>query len=322
MPPPRSKPAPFAIKYLDHAAACAWVRRHHTGYLRRVARCPHNRKHRTFADAPSFCAHLLDWAPEERRELSKKLRALVAACWSWRALLVRGPAWTFILANDDLEGGMPHTIHTAIVLPRWLVRTLLFETSDPAAKRTAYETVLHERIHVMQKADPTVFRRLYAAWGWKPVAQGGLVDRALDTLERRPDRPTRHNPDTPQRWGTVRVAADGTATTWVPYVQLGPGGMRDARYYLVTLARRQRGGGGGGDSGAGATPLEVRWHPMEGVGWYNTYFGGAAHAYHPDEAAAVLLADCMVRDAEGGALRECAAVRAVVGWSNGGDKKG
>ena len=90
MPPPRSKPAPFAIEYLDHAAACAWVRQHHTGYLRRVARCPHSRKHRTFADAPLFCAHLLDWAPEERRELSKKLRALVAACWSWRALLVRG----------------------------------------------------------------------------------------------------------------------------------------------------------------------------------------------------------------------------------------
>ena len=52
---------------------------------------------------------------------------------------------------------------------------------------------------------------------------------------------------------------------------------------------------------------------MEGVGWYNAYFGGAAHAYHPDEAAAVLLAECMVRDAEGQTLRECAAVRTMVG---------
>lgn len=309
--PRDSNPAPIAIEYLDQTAACAWVRRHHTRYLEHVAQCSHNRKHRTFADAPTFCAHLLDWAPEERRELSKKLRALVAACWSWRAFLVRGPAWRFILANDDLEGGMPHTIHTAIVLPRWLVRTLLFETSDPTAKRTAYETVLHERIHVMQKASPEMFRRLYAAWGWKPVAQGGLVDRALDTLERSPDRPTRHNPDTPQRWGAVRVAPDGTATTWVPYVQLGPGGMRDARYYLVTLERRGQGGDGGS---AGSTPLQVQWHPMEGVSWYTLYFGGAAHAYHPDEAAAVLLSECMVRDVEGGALRECAAVRALVRW--------
>ena len=206
---------------------------------------------------------------------------------------------------------MPHTIHTAIVLPRWLVRTLLFETSDPLAKRTAYETVLHERIHVMQKADPAMFRRLYTAWGWKPVALGGLVDRALNTLENNPDRPTRHNPDTPQRWGTIRVTADGKATTWVPYVQLGPGGMRDARYYLVTLAKRRNRDGGGR---IGSTPLEVRWHPMEDVGWYNAYFGGATHAYHPDESAAVLLAECMIRDAEGGALRECAAVRALVKW--------
>ena len=114
--PRDSNPAPIAIEYLDHTAACAWVRRHHTRYLQHVAQCSHNRKHRTFADAPTFCAHLLDWTPEERRELSKKLRALVAACWSWRAFLVRGPAWRFILANDDLEGGMPHTIHTAIVL--------------------------------------------------------------------------------------------------------------------------------------------------------------------------------------------------------------
>ena len=222
--PRDSNPAPITIEYLDQTAACAWVRRHHTRYLEHVAQCSHNRKHRTFADAPTFCAHLLDWAPEERRELSKKLRALVAACWSWRAFLVRGPAWRFILANDDLEGGMPHTIHTAIVLPRWLVRTLLFETSDPTAKRTAYETVLHERIHVMQKASPEMFRRLYAAWGWKPVAQGGLVDRALDTLERsRPHPPQRP----PQRWGAVRVAP--TARRRLGAV-CSTGSRRDARH--------------------------------------------------------------------------------------------
>lgn len=280
------------------------------GYLQRIARCPHNRKHRTFSNVSSFCTHLLDWAPEESRELTKKLRALVATCWSWRKLLVRGPAWTFILVNDDLESGMPHTIHTAIVLPRWLVRTLLFETSDPAAKRTAYETLLHERIHVMQKADPASFRRLYAAWGWKPIAQGGLVNRAIDTLERSPDRPTRHNPDTPKRWGAIRITTDGIPTTWVPYVQLGAGGMRDARYYLVTLKRRN----GGASNHNGSTPLEVQWYPLDSVDWYTTFFGGAAHTYHPDEAAAVLLAECMVRDAEGGQLRACAAVHAMLKW--------
>lgn len=290
---------PVSVTFLDHVEACAWVREHHTPYLDRVLACPHNAKQRTYSDTDRFCEHLVDWTPEEKRELYKRIQRLVARCWSWRPML--GGEWTFIQGNDTLEDGMPHTIHTAIVLPRWMVRTLLFETADPVTKQTAYETLLHERIHVLQKAHPNRFRALYAAWGWRPIANGGGADRAIDGLERQ--RPTRANPDTLIRWGCVRTGADGVQSTWVPHVHMRDG-MRDVVYYLVSLDQKNN-------------QVQATWHEQRRVDWYTTYFGGSDHCYHPDESAAVLLAERMVRDARGEAPHRCPAVDAAVTWAAG-----
>ena len=54
---------------------------------------------------------------------------------------------------------------------------------------------------------------------------------------------------------------------------------------------------------------------MDGIGTH--CFGGAAHAYHPDETAAVLLAECMVRDVEEarcGSVRRCRSGGMVWGY--------
>lgn len=302
----RSGLAPIEINYFDHEQACAWVHKYHVSYLAKVSRCAHNRKHRTFHDAASFCQHLVDWTPEEKREFNKKIHSLISTCWSWRRLLVSGPVWNFILANDDLESGMPHTIHTAIVLPRWLVRTILFETSEPEAKRTAYETILHERIHVMQKAKPAEFRKLYKLWGWSPIDVGSHLDKTIDAWERKGSYPTRYNPDTPNRWKCVRTLANGTTVIWIPYVRMGAGGMRDARYMLVKLKMEHE--------NTMIPPSDVQWRTLDSVEWYTDFFGQAAHTYHPDESSAVLIAELMVRDVENSTLRSCPAVQSIIEW--------
>lgn len=303
-----SRLAPIEINYFDQKQACAWVKKYHNNYLAKVSSCLHNRKHRTFHDISSFCMHLVDWTPEEKREFNKKIYALVSTCWSWRRLLVSGPTWNFILANDDLESGMPHTIHTAIVLPRRLVRTILFETSEPEAKRTAYETLLHERIHVMQKANPTMFSRLYNQWGWSPIDKGSPLDRAIDRWESHENYPTRYNPDTPNRWKYVKTLPNGTTVIWIPYVKLGTGGMRDARYMLAKLRV---------EKDDDTFPIsKVQWRTLDSVGWYTHFFGHASHTYHPDESSAVLIAEIMVRDAENSTLRSCPAVHSIIQWCN------
>jgi len=299
--------APIQINYFDQEQACAWIKKYHVKYLKKVSSCPHNRKHRTFHNAASFCKHLIDWTPEEKREFSKKLHALVSTCWSWRRLLVSGPTWNFILANDGLESGMPHTIHTAIVLPRWLVRTILFETSEPEAKRTAYETILHERIHVMQKSNPTHFSRLYKQWGWSPIEPGCALDQTIDAWESQGQYPTRYNPDTPNRWKCVKVHPNGTTTTWIPYVRMGQGGMRDARYMLAKLRVEQ--------DNTVIPPSFVQWRVLDSVEWYTHFFGQAAHVYHPDESSAVLIAELMIRDTENSKIRSCPAVDSIIQWS-------
>ena len=299
--------APIEINYFDQKQACTWVKKYHLNYLAKVSSCSHNRKHRTFHDVSSFCNHLVDWTPEEKREFNQRIHSLISTCWSWRRLLVEGPTWNFILANDELESGMPHTIHTAIVLPRWLVRTILFETSEPEAKRTAYETILHERIHVLQKVKPTEFMKLYKQWGWSPIDKGSPLDLAIDTWENQGSYPTRYNPDTPKRWKCVKTLQDGTIMIWIPYVRMGAGGMRDARYMLANLRMRH------GDT---TFPLsKVKWYSLDSVEWYTHFFGKASHVYHPDESSAVLIAELIVRDTENSTFRDCPAVDSIIQWS-------
>ena len=297
------------ITFLDHRAACEWVRIHHTKYLDRVHSCPHNTQHRTYTSVDSFCTHLLDWTPEEKRELRKRILKLIRVCWSWKSMLVAAPEWKLILSSDQLEDGMPHTIHTAIVLPRWLVRIILFEVQDKSVKRTAYETLLHERIHTLQKAYPNKFKALYKQWGWRPIVLGSPIHRVLRQFEKS-DRPTRHNPDTLLHWACIRTSSTiDTTTTWVPYVRIGSNGLRDVTYYLVTITNSSV-------KNTNTYSRQIRWYRMEDVDWYIEYFGKTDHCYHLDETSAVLLSEAIVNDTESNPIRKCPAMDVILKWCN------
>lgn len=263
-----------SVVFLNAAKAAQWVRAHHTPYLDRTLASPANAAIRTYHDTESFCTHLRDWSPEERRELTTLVRRLVDRCWSWRTMLARD-RWTFLQTDDRLEDGMPHTIHSAVVLPRWLVRNLLPEAaSSRSAHRSAVETLLHERVHVLQKKYPRRFDRLYRDWGYAEVVPRSEHHAQCAHLHR--TYPHRTNPDTPRHWVW--------RNEWLPFAALRSGatGLRDCDHRLVWLRDPSH------------TPS---WHALERVDAYTAYHGDRPHCYHPDETAAVLLAEAMVTDA-------------------------
>ena len=260
---------PPAVQFLNRTQATAYVKRHHMSYLRDTLQCATNASARKYTCADTFGTLLRDWTPEERRELTRLVHALATTCWSWRALM--RDRWTFIQSDDTLEDGMPHTMHHAIVLPRWMVRELLPESaSSPHATSTAVETLLHERIHVLQKTYPKRFAALYTRWGCVPVDDHPHV-RRLHT-----ERTYRTNPDTPSKWAYKREG-----TLWYPFVEMHSPSLTDTSYHLVHV---------------GSSWWNTRWHNMDDVAWHEAYFGGHAHCYHPDETAAVLLAREMATD--------------------------
>jgi len=57
--------------------------------------------------------------------------------------------WTFIKVGNNYEFGYPHTVNSAIVLPERVINSL------------SLDTLIHEKIHVLQRLYPEIFRKFY-----------------------------------------------------------------------------------------------------------------------------------------------------------------
>lgn len=105
----------------------------------------------------------------------------VARALGERAL---GP-WKIALLDATTESGFPHTHSDVVCIPggahersRWWSRS----------HRERVETLIHERVHVLQRKRPDVVKRVVeSAWRYEPLPGGGLPD---DVAVRR-----RSNPD-------------------------------------------------------------------------------------------------------------------------------
>lgn len=291
-------------------AAARWIQAHHRSYLEQTLRCPHNAHARTYTDLTTFCAHLRPWTPEERRELRRVVQRVADACWSWRPLLAQD-RWTFILCDDSLEAGMPHTIHTAIMMPTWWLAHLLRDTATPTAHRAAIETLVHERIHVLQKRYPRTFADLYRRWGYRSVDTLSTDHPAHRAIARaHAVHAHRTNPDTPGRWLWRE--------RWYPFVALrDPSQLGRGAYGLIGCGIEDTGPAGN---------AAVAWHDQATHSAYRAYHGTRAHCYHPDETSAVLLAAEAMADYAGGhtgneggddtreGFTECPALVALRQW--------
>ena len=153
-------------------------------------------------------------------------------------------AWSFIKVRPHIEGGLPHTRGRHIVMPSKLLKNFVEAQRSAQADRLATMGVwlLHEQLHVLQRREPKLFRRLYTElWGFKRVESIGqhawLDEHQLAT------------PDGLATYWIVPVRG-GDGTTWIwPTVMLAessgvrrllgvPSMQRDMRMIAVELENR------------------------------------------------------------------------------------
>ena len=88
--------------------------------------------------------------------------------------------WRFLIANDYIEAGFPHTHHDIIIIPKTHLSS--------AAHMSLINTLIHEKMHIFQRLNPPMCHKLYLDY-WK-LKIAGHRDLYYDT------RHSRRNPDT------------------------------------------------------------------------------------------------------------------------------
>ena len=299
-----------SIRFLTVTDSATHIHAHHLTYIHNTLRCPTNARQRTYTSTRDFCDHLVPWMAHQEECITGVIEQLRQTCWSWRKLLCETP-WQLMQVDDRLEDGMPHTIHSVIVLPMWLVRALCDQRSSVEHSR-AVETLVHERMHVMQKVRREWFGDLYAMWGFRAV--GTATQRHRDGVRRLHDAfASRTNPDTPHEW----VLHD----RWYVLVHLPEhtDTMRSVEYYIVDLE---------GVAAETARPLSLSSpyvHRLDTCAWYNAFYGNQPHCYHPDESSAVLLASLITKEIISPTVMSatpkyaCDANKIMVTWLNGSE---
>lgn len=268
------------IQFLGPHESVRYIRQHHTAYLHDALRTHSNARVRNYRSSAQFMQGVLPWRMSWQDAVERAVQSCVSRLWSWKRWLCT--PWTFIAVDSQrIDGGLPHTIHHAIVLPQWLIESFL---DEPLAS-DAVETLLHEKIHTLQKTETHApfFRDLYRAWGWFPIEESAVPHMIRQVH--------RANPDT-QTWWALRSPRGDTL---IPCARLRPGAreLTNVDYFLVRLVRDH----------------EVEWIPMlpstdkdaranddDLTIWYHAYYGGRAHCYHPEECSAVILAAWLIAE--------------------------
>lgn len=161
-------------------------------------------------------------------------------------------SWNFGLCTNEYESGLPHTLGNVIVLP---------ERVFSLDNQLFLNLLIHERVHVLQKMYSSVFHSLYRGWGFQKIDKSSVNHIFLEY--------SRSNPDTPD-WWMIRDK--------IPIVLFHnqARALTDVTYEFITFQ----------ENGAMIDRIEQR-----DVKWYVDLIGNKPHCYHPDETAAVLLAD-------------------------------
>lgn len=89
-----------------------------------------------------YLSKIKPWLNNELRIIRQSLIALATRTGQFGKIWTQ--PWRFIKIDPDLEGGMPFTFGNTILLPETIIKNSNF----------FLETLFHEKIHVLQKADP------------------------------------------------------------------------------------------------------------------------------------------------------------------------
>ena len=262
----------MSITFLNQSNGCQFIEKHHQHYIEKIAKNRLNQKFRNYNSIDSFCNHLKPWKPEWKVWLKEAVTFIIRKYWSWHKLL--NNQWIFIAVDNSIDGGMPHTIHNAIVLPVWFIES--FQDYNLHEDDSLLETLVHEKIHTLQKLYPHKFEILYRKWGWH-LAPSEKIPEIVNKVNRL-------NPDTPTNW--ILISSRNPNIYWIPCVRLSDESknLSDGELLLVKVNSNLR---------------TIEWHSMNNTKWYASFYGTnlnshRKYCYHPDETSAVVLAQYIV----------------------------
>lgn len=286
------------IVFLSSKEAISWVNKYHPTYINNTTECINNKILREYDSIDSFCVHIHEWTHHEKKHLQQAIYNIQHKCWTWK-MLMTNHKWTLISVDNHIDGGMPHTIYKAIVIPQWL-REALCQDEQSTTYQNAIETMIHEQIHCLQKQYPQLFEKLYNDWGYTKLSEHKHYHHIVRDIHQQ--FPRRTNPDTPLEWILYKK--------WYQVVLFNdsPKSLTDVSYVLIDLQ----------EYATDRLPQQQQnaiMHQTDAE-WFTDIFGHSAHCYHPDETSAVLLSQLIFDDYQNGSKLQhtSRAVHTLVSW--------
>ena len=174
--------------------------------------------------------------------------------------------WKFAIVSNSTEGGNPFTIHDTIILSTGMVSELFskwFKNDNDFLQSSIINTIIHERIHILQKYYKQAFEELYTKyWGFYHDVSG--VPNNLRGI-------VRNNPDgldISWSWGGMRI--------FCVFRPVGPTKINNTE--IVFIDKMNRLG-------------YVRNSPK-----FMNFFGYNVNYYHPHEISAEIIAQLITKN--------------------------
>jgi hypothetical protein len=299
----RAADAPPPCEFLsDDAARSAIVDDSLDPYFARM--CPHEMALKTGspvtgvtqADRVAECKKLyqaaaMDFTDDEKADLQWAVDAVQAGLVRDYPVFGKTP-FSFIKISDSLEGGMPHTRGSHVVVPEGMLRDLhrIHESADDRGRRFMANVLVHEQTHVLERLHPDLFVPLFTDVFHFVRAKHVKTDQWLD------DRQLINPDGTVCDWVMPVVEKPGADPTYLlPLIECRHTDSTDMRQDLSTVAVTLVPDGDGfkpkeGDDGR---PVVRR---LSAVPAYYKDIGRVQDDYHPNEVAADWFAELAVFD--------------------------
>ncbi len=200
--------------------------------------------------------------------------------------------WNFLKVSSNIEAGFPHTRGKHIVLAESVCRWMLGDRARGSGRRVPLdkmELLLHEQMHVFQRAHPELFDSLYIGqWGFVRAKSIATCPWIVEHQLLNPDAV-----DCP--WVFPILRPDGTKYIW-PLCSLsdgpGPKQMR-SDFSMLAIYVTPAGDGFRVQQSADGRP---KYSELLSVRAYREVFPQSTNIYHPHEASADLFAKLVVFD--------------------------
>jgi hypothetical protein len=228
-----------------------------------------------------------DCTPDETRALKGYVSILESRVAPKYPGLFRLP-WRFVKVSDAIEGGLPHTAGSVIVLSESMLQSIAATANSNNWQLGVLGLLMHEQVHVIQRDNIKPFEALYKQqFGFRKVSNIKGYTSWLDAHQ--------------------IVNPDGEDVLWVwpvpssdrviwPLVILN-GDSKTPRmpddFSLIGIELKPGTKGGEVVAGKNGTPS---YHPLREEAAYMAKFRGISSLYHPNEISADYISDLAVWD--------------------------